>query len=98
MGKCSFNNSEIARRLGISTPTVKKYNTYLIENGFLSEEVSNNTDEAGLPIITKNFNLTTLKQAALWIKAVNEQLINNTAQLNAQGEDIDELKDRCSTL
>lgn len=65
IGKCTFNNTEIADRLGISPLSVKKYNTYLIENNFLEEESTNSTDESGLPVIQKNFNLTSLNQAAL---------------------------------
>lgn len=65
VGKCSFSNAELARRTGWTTVSVKKYNTILIEKGLLSEEVTNATDESGLPIIQKAFNLTGLHQAAL---------------------------------
>lgn len=65
VGRCTFSNIEIATRLGISTLSVKKYNTYLIEHGFLSEETTNQTDQAGLPVVQKNFDLTSLNQAAL---------------------------------
>lgn len=65
VGKCSFSNAELARRLGISIPSVKKYNTYLMEHGFLEEEVTDNYDQAGLPVIQKSFNLSALNQAAL---------------------------------
>ena len=65
IGKCSFNNVKLAEKLGISVLSVKKYNTYLIEHKYLEEEVTNKTDEAGFPVIQKNFNLTGLQQAAL---------------------------------
>lgn len=65
VGKCSFNNTSLAAKLGISVPSVKKYNTYLIEHGYLEEESTNKTDEAGLVVVQKNFNLTGLQQAAL---------------------------------
>lgn len=65
IGKCSFSNTEIAEKLGISVLSVKKYNTYLIEHNFLEEETTDKIDEAGLPVIQKNFDLTTLNQAAL---------------------------------
>lgn len=65
VGKCSFSNSELAEKLGVSIPTVKKYNRYLIENGYLEEEATTKTDEAGLIIYQKNFNLASLNQAAL---------------------------------
>ena len=65
VGKCSFNNTQLAAKLGISVPSIKKYNTYLIEHGLLEEETSNSYDESGLPIVNKNFNLQSLNQAAL---------------------------------
>lgn len=64
-GKCSFNNTTIASKLGLSVPSVKKYNTYLIEHGFLSEENTGNYDSSGLPVVLKNFDLTALKQVDL---------------------------------
>lgn len=65
IGKCSFSNTKLAEMLGISPLSVKKYNTYLIENNYLEEETTNKTDESGLPVIQKNFNLQSLNQAAL---------------------------------
>ena len=91
IGKCSFSNAELARRTGWTNISIKKYNSILIERGLLSEEVSDQTDEAGLPIIQKNFNLTGLNQAALWVKAVTEQIVTNT-------EDIEELKKEVAAL
>lgn len=91
IGRCSFSNTKLAEMLGISPLSVKKYNTYLIENNYLEEETTNKTDESGLPVIQKNFNLQSLNQAALWIKAVNQQLTNNT-------EDIEELKKKVAAL
>lgn len=65
IGKCSFSNTKLAEMLGISPLSVKKYNTYLIENNYLEEETTNKTDESGLPVVQKNFNLQSLNQAAL---------------------------------
>ena len=91
VGRCSFSNVQLAEKLGISVVSVKKYNTYLINNGFLEEETTSKTDSAGLPIIQKNFNLNGLQQAALWVKAVTEQITMNTA-------DIEDMKDEISSL
>lgn len=91
IGKCSFSNAELARRTGWTNISIKKYNSILIEKGLLSEEVSDQTDEAGLPIIQKNFNLTGLNQAVLWVRAVTEQIVTNT-------EDIEELKKEVAAL
>jgi len=91
VGKCSFNNTSLAAKLGISVPSVKKYNTYLIEHGYLEEESTNKTDEAGLVVVQKNFNLTGLQQAALWVKAVTETV-------QRHDEDIEDLKERMSEI
>lgn len=91
VGRCSFSNVQLAEKLGISVVSVKKYNTYLINNGFLEEETTSKTDASGLPIIQKNFNLNGLQQAALWVKAVTEQITMNTA-------DIEDMKDEISSL
>ena len=91
VGKCAFSNAEISRRTGWTCPSIKKYNTYLIEHNLLEEEVTDRYDEAGLPVIQKNFNLTGLNQAALWVRAVTEQIVTNT-------EDIEELKKEVAAL
>lgn len=90
-GKCSFSNAELARRTGWTAISIKKYNTILIEKGLLSEETTDSSDEAGLPVIQKSFNLTGLQQAALWVKAVTQQVTANT-------EDIEELKKKVAAL
>lgn len=91
IGKCSSPNVKLAEKLGISPLSVKKYNAYLIEHGFLEEETTNKTDESGLPVVQKNFDLSRLNQAALWIKAVTEQITTNT-------EDIEILKKKVAAL
>lgn len=74
VGRCSFANTELAERLGLHPISVKKYNTWLIEHGYMEEELTDKTDEAGLTVVQKNFNLTGLQQAALWVKTVSETL------------------------
>lgn len=91
VGKCSFSNSELSRRTGWSVISIKKYNTILIEKGLLSEESTGNYDEAGLPIIQKNFNLTGLQQAALWVKVVTETV-------QKHDNEIEELKKKVAAL
>lgn len=98
IGKCSYSNTELATKLGISIISVKKYNTYLVKNNYLEENISNQTDEAGLPIVTKSFDLEALNQAALWVKAVNEQLTHNTRQINTNTEDIAKLQEEVARL
>ena len=91
VGKTTLSNARLADYIGLSPATVKKYNTILIEKGLLAEEVTGNTDEAGLPIVQKSFDLQKLNQAALWVKAVTEQVTTNT-------EDIEVLKKKVAAL
>ena len=65
IGKCSLSNVELSRRTGWTIPSIKKYNTILIENNLLEEETTNKQDEAGFPIIMKRFDLNGLNQAIL---------------------------------
>ena len=98
VGKCSFSNAELAKRLGISVPSVKKYNKYLIEHNLLEEETTQTTDKAGLPVVLKNFNLTGLQQAELWARAITQQTIDNTEQLKQHNEEIESLKSKIAEL
>lgn len=65
IGKCSFNNTQLSQQLGLSIPSIKKYNTILIEKGLLKEELTDHYDESGLVVVQKNFDLSGLNQAAL---------------------------------
>lgn len=92
-GRCSLSNLELSRRTGWSNYLIKKCNTFLIEHGYLDEEVSpSKKDEAGLPVITRVFNLTGLNQAALWVKAVTEQVQANTNDIEDLKQSNEELK------
>lgn len=92
IGRCYMPNAEISRRTGWTTVSVKKYNTILIEKGLLEEEVTDKKDDAGLTIIQKNFNLTGLQQAALWVRAVTDQVTKNTDDIEAMKRELEELK------
>lgn len=92
IGKCSFSNAELSRRTGWTIPSIKKYNTILIEKGFLTEETTDKTDSAGFAVIQKNFNLTGLQQASLWVKAVTEQITKNTDDIESIKKELEELK------
>lgn len=92
VGKCNFSNAEIARRTGWSIPSVKKNNTILIERGLLTEETLEEKDQAGLPIVQKQFDLTGLQQAVLWVKAVTEQVTKNTDDIELLKQELEELK------
>lgn len=92
IGRCTFNDTQLATQLGISKLSVKKYNTYLIEHGFLEEETTSKKDECGFPIIQKNFDLTGLQQAVLWVKAVTQQVAQNTDDIETLKQELAELK------
>lgn len=98
IGKCSFSNAEISRRTGWTVPSIKKYNTLLIEKNLLTEEDTGNTDEAGLTVIQKNFNLTGLQQAALWAKAMTQQVMQNTSDIEDIKSENEDLKRRIAAL
>lgn len=98
VGKCSFTNTELSRRTGWTTQSIKKYNTWLIEHGFLEEQATEKKDEAGLPIIQKNFNLAGLQQAALWAKAVTQQVVKNTSDIEEIKSENEDLKRRIAAL
>ena len=93
VGRCSFSNAKLARCTGWTVASVKKYNTYLIEHGFLEEETTNKTDEAGFPMIQKNFDLTSLQQAELWARAVTQQVIQNTSDIEDMKRELAELRE-----
>lgn len=98
IGRCSFSNAELSRRTGWSVPSIKKYNTILINNGLLEEELTGNYDSAGLPIIQKSFDLNGLQQAALWVKAVTEQITTNTADIEDLKLSNEEMKSEIERL
>ena len=83
IGKCALSNAELARRTGWTTMSIKKYNTILIEKNLLEEEETTQKDEAGFPVIQKRFDLQGFNQAVLWVKQVNEALIDHEDRIAA---------------
>jgi hypothetical protein len=65
IGKTTYSNTKLSELTGLSIPTIRKYNSILIEKNLLSEEVTEKKDSAGLPIVQKSFDLNGLNQAAL---------------------------------
>lgn len=98
IGKCSFSNTELSRITGWSIPSIKKYNSILIEKGLLEEEVTGNFDSAGLPIVQKSFDLNGLQQAALWVKAVTDQITLNTNDIENLKTSNEEMKSEIERL
>lgn len=97
-GKCGYSNAELARRTGITVPSVKKYNTYLIERGYMQEEQTELKDAAGFPVVQKIFDLNKFQQAALWAKAVTEQITKNTADIENVQQEQDKTNKRVELL
>lgn len=98
VGKTTYSNTKLAELTGLSIPTIKKYNTILIEKNLLSEEVTDKRDTAGLPIVQKSFDLNGLQQAALWVKAVTEQVTTNTADIEDLKMSNEEMKSEIEKL
>ena len=92
IGKIGYSNNKLAELTGISAGSIKKYNNYLIAHGLLEEEPTGNYDSAGLPVLQKQFSLTGFQQAALWVKAVTQQLQTNTADISTVKDEVAELK------
>lgn len=65
VGRIGYSNAKLAELTGISAHSIKKYNEYLIANNLLEEEPTGNYDQAGFPIMKKNFQLDGFQQAAL---------------------------------
>jgi len=64
----------------------------------LEETFTDKKDQTGLPVIQKNFNLTGLQQAALWVKAVTEQVSKNTDDIEEIKNENQDLKRRIAAL
>ncbi len=80
-----YNDSKLAEITGLSKPTVKKYNLILENSGYMKTAVTPYKDEAGLAIREMSFDMQKLGQFGLWIKAITQQVVTNT-------DDIEELK------
>lgn len=63
--------------------SIRKYNTILIEKNLLEEEETTQKDEAGFPVIQKRFDLQGFNQAVLWVKQVNEAIIDHEDRIAA---------------
>ena len=92
IGKIGYSNAKLAELTGINARSIKKYCDYLISKGLLEEEVTGSYDKAGLPIIHKNFQLDGFQQAALWVKAVTQQIQMNTEDISNVKDEVAELK------
>ena len=80
-----YNDSELSEITGVSKPTVRKYNLILEQSGYMTSKLTNYKDEAGLTIRELSFDMQKLGQFGLWVKAITEQVVSNT-------DDIQELR------
>lgn len=91
-GKIYYSDSKLASLIGISALSVKKYNKILREKGLLKEETTSSTDDAGLPIIMKSFDLSGFKQAELWVKTVSTKIVQHEDRIQECSESIEDLR------
>lgn len=93
-----YSDNEIAKLVGLSLPTVKKYNLILQESGYLNTEITTYKDEAGFNIRQLNFDMEKLGQFGLWVKAVTQQVSENTEDIATLKSKIDEYEKRIKSL
>lgn len=86
-----YNDSELARITGVSKPTVRKYNLILEQSGYMTSKLTNYKDESGFTIRELSFDMQKLGQFGLWVKAITEQVVSNT-------DDIQELRTNYNEL
>lgn len=89
----TFSDTEIAKKTGLCTRTIKNYNKALIEKDILIESTTTLRDEAGLPIIQKTFDLERLHQSILYkFKEQDEKINKNTDDIASLQNEIKQLK------
>ena len=98
MSYTQYTDKEIAKITGLSVPTVRKYNLILQESGYLTTELTTYKDEAGFSIRQLNFDMEKLGQFGLWVKAVTEQVSENTEDIAAIKQKNEELERRIKSL
>lgn len=64
-----------------------------MDKGLLEEETTSSYDEAGLPVVSKNFNLSNLQQAALWAQAITKQVVDNTEAIEEIQQRMDKMEE-----
>ena len=95
----TYSNSEIAKLLGLSINTVKKYNTELIRNDILHETQLMIKSDDGFCVTKKSFDLDKLGQAVLYkLKEHEVQINQNTEDINFLKTENSELRSRISAL
>ena len=95
----TYSNAEIAKLLGLSVNTVKKYNTELIRNDILHETQLMVKSDAGFCLTKKSFDLDKLGQAMLYkLKEHEEKLDEHDQKLNTLELENTELRNRISAL
>ena len=89
----TYSNSEIAKLLGLSVNTVKKYNTELIQNDILHETQLMIKSDDGFSVTKKSFDLDKLGQAVLYkLKEHEEKLGKHDQEIEDLKQQIEQLK------
>lgn len=95
----TYSNAEIAKLLGLSVNTVKKYNTELIRNDILHETQLMVKSDNGFCVTKKSFDLDKLGQAVLYkLKEHEVQINQNTEDINFLKTENSELRNRITAL
>ena len=110
IGKVTFNNNELADRIGLSTTTIYRRNKELTEKGIL-QTVDTKKEEviSGLPTQLRIFDLSKIAQDVLFLKAKvqehditlkkhSKEIKENTKTLKTLMNTISELKEEINEL
>lgn len=76
----TYSNTEIGKKIGLSSNSVRKYNAELIRAGMLSENVLTTLDNCGLKQVKKSFDLYALNQAVIYKLQEHEEKLDEHDQ------------------
>lgn len=97
-GKISYAEETISNKTGWTPAQIKKFDNTLLNLGWLEMIPSGKIDKAGFPIMIRDYDLEPIKQAKLWIKAVNEQLINTQNQLEEIDDKVEQNQEQTKAI
>jgi len=93
-----YNDSQLAELTGLSKPTVKKYNHILEDSGYMTTSLTTYKDAAGFAIREMSFDMQKLGQFGLWVKAITNQVSENTDDIQSLKQEVASLKKELNLL
>lgn len=93
-----YNDSQLAELTGLSKPTIKKYNKILEDSGYMTSAITSYKDSAGFAIREMSFDMQKLGQFGLWVKAITNQVSENTDDIQSLKKEVDSLKREINLL